>query len=177
MAAHTSKSAIEPIGQTVRSLLRQWLTEEELRVYAACGQWERVVGTKLAERSEPLEFRNGVLLVRASSPVWAQELQFLKHEILRRLNTLVGAPIVKDLLFRQGRLRPKESRLLGESRVPCAPERDVAAEPSVQPEWFSRISDPVLAEACGRLLRAYTRRAQAPAGKGGARSSGGGGKP
>lgn len=177
MAAYTSKSAIEPIGQTVRSLLRQWLTEEELRVYFACAQWERVVGAKLAERSEPLEFRNGVLLVRASSPVWAQELQFLKHEILRRLNALVGAPIVKDLLFRQSRLRPKESRLPGKAGVPSAPERDVAAELRAQPEWLSRISDPVLAQACGRLLGAYTRWVQAPAGRAGARPSGGGGKP
>lgn len=159
MAVRSSNSTSERIGQTVRSLLDRWLSEEELRVYSVCAQWERVVGTQLAERSEPGEFRNGVLLVRTSSGVWAQELQFLKHDILQRLNALVGVPLVRDLLFRQGPVRAKEQAA---TAAPCRAEKGEQTDLNPPALDLPPISDPVLAEACKRLLQAYALRQREP---------------
>jgi hypothetical protein len=101
------KGTPEHLGNTFESLLRRWLSEEELNVYRACNSWPQVVGAKLAERCAPGEFSNGVLVVYVVNPVWLQELQFFKNEILRRLNERLGTPVIRDLVFR---LAPSERR-------------------------------------------------------------------
>jgi hypothetical protein len=66
--------------------------------------WPGVVGPRVAQHSQPLEFQDGVLLVATRSSAWSQQLQFLEPEIMARLATS-GAPAVTQLRFRSGRLR------------------------------------------------------------------------
>jgi len=48
-------------------------------------QWERAVGTRIAGRARPVRLERGVLHVKASSGVWASELQLLSADILESL--------------------------------------------------------------------------------------------
>jgi hypothetical protein len=47
--------------------------------------WRRIVGARIAERTEPGMIRAGVLTVSAASAVWVQELSLLSDEIVMRL--------------------------------------------------------------------------------------------
>jgi predicted nucleic acid-binding Zn ribbon protein len=56
------------------------------------GAWESVAGARVAEEAEPVAERDGVVTISCRSATWAQELDLLSPELLRRLNAALFAP-------------------------------------------------------------------------------------
>ena len=65
----------------------------------AANIWPTAVGEKIAENTTVQDVKHGVLFVRANSPVWAQELQFQKKEVLFKINSALGKKTIKDIRF------------------------------------------------------------------------------
>ena len=65
----------------------------------AVNLWPTAVGEKIAENTTVQDVKHGVLFVRANSPVWAQELQFQKKEVLFKINSALGKKTIKDIRF------------------------------------------------------------------------------
>ena len=61
--------------------------------------WPTAVGEKIAENTTVQDVKHGFLFVRANSPVWAQELQFQKKEVLFKINSALGKKTIKDIRF------------------------------------------------------------------------------
>lgn len=59
--------------------------------------WVDVVGADVAAHAEPTSLRDGVLRVRADSPVWAHEIAYLSGEIKKRANEALGKPAVSEV--------------------------------------------------------------------------------
>ena len=69
------------LGQIVDEVgLREGVTLDELQV-----AWSSIVGPNIANNSEPLDIRDGVLRVRVSQPVIKFELQQQRHLILDKV--------------------------------------------------------------------------------------------
>lgn len=64
--------------------------------------WRGVVGDQIAEVTELVAEREGVLTVSCSSAVWAQELEMMGPRILSRLSTEIGDLAPQELRFRAG---------------------------------------------------------------------------
>lgn len=75
------------------------IEQEKALVY-----WKEAVGETIARRAKARSFKNGIVFVVVQDSVWMQELSLLKESIISKLNLLVGTPIVKDLVFRVGRI-------------------------------------------------------------------------
>lgn len=60
-------------------------------------RWVDVVGPDVAAHAEPTSLRDGVLRVRADSPVWAHEISYLTAEIKKRANETLGRPAVTEV--------------------------------------------------------------------------------
>lgn len=73
------------------------LTEKllEARILLA---WDEAAGP-LATRARPLKIRHGKLEVAVASPVWRTQLNFVKQDIVDRLNTLAGKKVIGELVF------------------------------------------------------------------------------
>jgi predicted nucleic acid-binding Zn ribbon protein len=72
---------------------------------AACGiwkQWQDVVGPTIAENARPEAIKGKLLLVNVSSAPWMQQLQFLKAELVEKLNESLGREVVQDIRFKIG---------------------------------------------------------------------------
>ena len=65
----------------------------------AVNLWPIVVGKKIAENTTIQDVKHGVLIVRVDSPIWAQELQFQKKEVLFKINKTMGKKTIKDIRF------------------------------------------------------------------------------
>ena len=65
----------------------------------AVNLWPIVVGKKIAENTTVQDVKHGVLIVRVDSPIWAQELQFQKKEVLFKINKTLGKKTIKDIRF------------------------------------------------------------------------------
>jgi len=62
--------------------------------------WEQIVDERVQKNTEPIKIRNRTLYVSASSSTWAQELTFLKKEIMKKFNEKAGEEIIRDIRFK-----------------------------------------------------------------------------
>lgn len=75
------------------------------RALSACkllALWERVVDKRVGRQTEAVKIRNRVLYVTASSATWAQELSFLREEIINKFNAEAGREVIRDIKFKSG---------------------------------------------------------------------------
>jgi hypothetical protein len=61
------------------------VTLQRTRAAVDKGTWRQAVGTRIADRTEVGQLRDGELTVHVASAAWAQELSLLTREILERL--------------------------------------------------------------------------------------------
>jgi hypothetical protein len=59
--------------------------------------WAAVVGDRLAGESEPVSLEGGTLLVRVTSPAWAQQIRFLAEQVRARANEVLGRDSVAQV--------------------------------------------------------------------------------
>jgi predicted nucleic acid-binding Zn ribbon protein len=62
--------------------------------------WPGAVGEAVAAQAEPTGERDGVLVVTCSAAVWAQELDLMAPDLVRRLNAALGRDAVRGLRCR-----------------------------------------------------------------------------
>lgn len=65
-------------------------------------EWQPACGAEIARRAQPVSEREGVVTLACASAAWAQELDLMQLELLRRLNERLGEPRVDALRFRVG---------------------------------------------------------------------------
>ena len=62
--------------------------------------WGEKVGSKISKNTEPKSVKNGILVIKTINPVWKQELQIQKTEIIKRLNNRLKKNIIKEIRFK-----------------------------------------------------------------------------
>jgi hypothetical protein len=96
--------------KSIRGILESTLKglelDFELKVYSIWGSWREIVGESLARQAQPRSIRNRILFIDVSHSTWVQQLQFLKPNLLEKLNAFLGEPILKDIRFRLGKISP-----------------------------------------------------------------------
>ncbi len=115
--------------------------------------WRQAVGEQIANRTEPDSFRRGVLIVKAASAAWQNELVFLREDIIAKVNAALGGEMVKELKVVTGRVTPL-TRSEKPAWVKAAPHRDdVAAAKAVT----HAIKDDSVREAVERVVEKALR--------------------
>jgi len=102
------------VSQLLGELLARQGMEEKLEEYRVWLVWEACVGPQIAAQARPLRLRDEVLEVRVSQPVWMQQLQLLKPQLLAKINQRLEGAILKDIYLKRGSLKsePDESGAL-----------------------------------------------------------------
>ncbi len=112
-------------------------------------EWKLAVGPRIADRAHPVSLERGVLLLKVTTSVWANELQMLAPELVARLRVCGHA--VDQLRFRVGQLespeRPPERRT---TRIVPAP---VALSPELS-ATIAKIADEDLRLVIEKAARA-----------------------
>jgi len=153
MARHDSQ--IERLGQVLDKSLKRMEISPRLDEYGVWPIWNDIVGTTIARNAQPEKIRNGTLFVKVSSPVWMQQLQYMKEMIAERLNQRLKADIVKNIFFVVGRIRLENLDV--ESRPP-EPSPDAGQHSQPDEDFLESIRDPEIRQAFKRLLKGYSRR-------------------
>ncbi|TME53954.1 MAG: DUF721 domain-containing protein [Chloroflexi bacterium] len=63
--------------------------------------WPQLVGEHLAHETHALKLTGGTLWVSASSPALAHQLHLERSIMIDRINEQIGAPVVREIRFRQ----------------------------------------------------------------------------
>jgi predicted nucleic acid-binding Zn ribbon protein len=73
-----------PLGDALRQA--RAVAEPRTLLAAAQSAWPAAAGARVATEAEPVAERDGVVTIACRSATWAQELDLLQPELLRRLN-------------------------------------------------------------------------------------------
>ena len=92
----------EPIGALVNRVLGKYRQEADQEIAKLWDLWEDAVGEQIAENTRPAAFKGKILIVYVSSSTWMQQLQFLKKDMITKINTVLGEELIEEIKFRIG---------------------------------------------------------------------------
>ncbi len=90
---------MEHISKTIKNFLKNTGLEKGVAQYGVIEKWPDIVGEKISENAFPESIEHGVLVLRAKTPAWTQELHFQKKKIIDIINKKTQKKIVKDIRF------------------------------------------------------------------------------
>ena len=89
--------ALSPVGEGLRALAARRGWQSHLAAGDLHAAWDQIVGPQLAGHTVPLRLQGGVLVLSASSPLWAVEVRQLSRVITERVNERLGAGSVRQV--------------------------------------------------------------------------------
>jgi predicted nucleic acid-binding Zn ribbon protein len=152
MAKHDQQ--IERLGQVLDKSLKRMEISTRLDEYGVWPIWNDIVGTTIARNAQPEKIRNGTLFVKVTSPVWMQQLQYMKEMIAEKLNQRLKTAIVKNIFFVVGRVNAETVEI--ESQSP--PSATAAPDARPSEDFLESVRDPEIRQAFKRLLKGYSKR-------------------
>ncbi|PID39990.1 MAG: hypothetical protein CR984_05535 [Proteobacteria bacterium] len=93
-----------PIGRVLDTILNQCRSDNAGGIAYLRRVWEAAVGRPICDNATPFAVKGNLLLVHVSSSVWLHQLQFLKSELLEKLNLCLANGKITDIKFKIGSL-------------------------------------------------------------------------
>jgi predicted nucleic acid-binding Zn ribbon protein len=100
--------AFEPVNTVLERVLGSLNLGLKVKQYRIWDVWNSVVGEAIARQAQPQQMRAMVLWVTVSSSTWMQQLEFMKRQIIERINERVGETVISDIRFRIGEITKTE---------------------------------------------------------------------
>ncbi|MDY6824742.1 MAG: DUF721 domain-containing protein [Thermodesulfobacteriota bacterium] len=104
MSSDRSKTGFDHIGDLLGNTIEKMFAEGGAPISHIWSVWEEVVGASVAQNAQPVSLKGNTLIVHVASATWNHQLQFLKPDIIRRINQTVDTPLFTDIKFRIGDL-------------------------------------------------------------------------
>jgi predicted nucleic acid-binding Zn ribbon protein len=96
---------VTTILERVLSSLNLGIKVKQYRIWEV---WNSVVGEAIARQAQPQQIRSMVLWVTVGSSTWMQQLEFMKRQIVERINERIGEKVISDIRFRIGEITREE---------------------------------------------------------------------
>jgi hypothetical protein len=98
------------MNQLIKSLptvLRASGNSAEVAEAAAIAAWKHAAGDGLKEHAVAVKLENRTLTVAVADPIWQKQLTAMRSQLLFRVNTILGQPLVSAFNFVIDRERVK----------------------------------------------------------------------
>ena len=90
---------MQHIGGALKKLIKTTGLEKGIAQQKALEIWSEIVGETVSKNTEPISIEHGILNIKTTTPVWRQELQFQKKQIIEKLNKKLNKKLIKDIRF------------------------------------------------------------------------------
>ena len=104
MNAKKQKAKFEHIGSILTDVLKTYRKDADEELVKVWQVWDEIVGEVIAQNAKPAAFKGKILIVHVSSSTWIHQLQFLKGEMIVKLNNAFAKALIDDLKFKIGKL-------------------------------------------------------------------------
>ena len=161
MHRRVRQSKPEILGEILHKILKKRNIPHATTDRHLLNIWRRAVGLQIAAQTHPDTLKRGSLFVRVSAPVWLHQLQFMKEEILGRVNELSGQEEVRNLFLTIGELPspPSGSSAQAPPDIPFTPLP--VRDRNMMRNSLATVNDPELREILERVMtREISRRRQ-----------------
>ncbi len=102
MKTKKAKAEFEHIGSIIDVVLKTYRREPDGELIRVWNVWDGTVGEGISKNAKPAAFKGRILLIYVTSSTWVHQLQFLKKEMIARLNDALGKALIDDLKFKIG---------------------------------------------------------------------------
>ena len=96
------------IGSILGDVLKKYRRETDAELVRVWQIWDSVVGDVISQNARPAAFKGRILLVHVTSSSWIHQLQFLKKEMMAKLNHALGKTLIEDLKFKIGPIETED---------------------------------------------------------------------
>lgn len=76
----------------------------KVRGFAIMSNWNKIVGDKISNIATPAKTIGKTLYVTVSSSAWMEELKYLKTDMMDKINKILGADAISDIVFKLGHI-------------------------------------------------------------------------
>ena len=90
------------IKSVIRNVLGSYRQKSDQDLVRIWSLWDDAVGELVAGNARPEAFKGNLLLVHVTSSAWVHQLQFLKKDIIKKVNQALGSVQVEDIKFKIG---------------------------------------------------------------------------
>lgn len=91
-----------PIGRVLESILDRCRSNSGGGIMHLAHVWKKVVGPPITDNTRPFAVKGSLLLVHVSGSAWLHQLQFLKADLLEKLNQGLKNDRIEDIRFKVG---------------------------------------------------------------------------
>jgi predicted nucleic acid-binding Zn ribbon protein len=99
-AVKARQRAPELVQGILKAVLKNKNLDKDLARYKFVTEWESIVGKQIAAVTRVEAFRGTTLVIRVADNMWAQELQFHKEPLVKRLQRHAGEDVaIEDIRF------------------------------------------------------------------------------
>ena len=102
MKTRKDKTKFVHIGSVIADVLKTYRRDPDGELIRVWHVWDSTVGDAISKNAKPAAFKGRILLVYVTSSTWVHQLQFLKEEMIVRLNDALGKSLIDDLKFKIG---------------------------------------------------------------------------
>ena len=102
MTPKREKAKFVHIGSIIDDVLKTHRREPDGEMIQVWHVWDSIVGDVISKNAKPAAFKGRILLVHVTSSTWVHQLQFLKEEMIAKLNEALGKSLIDDLKFKIG---------------------------------------------------------------------------
>jgi hypothetical protein len=122
---------MDELIKTFPKLLRSVGDSKELAEAAAMAAWKHAAGDGLRTQAVPIALEGKTLVVAVADAVWQKQLGAMKGQLLFRINTILGQPLVSQIELRI------DSRISGTRALPAIVGKEQAVDNEVPLELWS----------------------------------------
>jgi predicted nucleic acid-binding Zn ribbon protein len=90
------------VSTLLQKVIYQKKWQKRLEIHNVFNFWTNVVGSEVAMHAQPHVIHGNTLWVEVSDSVWMQHLQFMKYELLKKVNEQLYPEVLDDIRFRMG---------------------------------------------------------------------------
>jgi predicted nucleic acid-binding Zn ribbon protein len=90
---------MEGLIKAIPAVLRASGNAPEVAEAAAIAAWKHAAGEGLRDHAVPLGLQDRTLKIAVADPIWQKQLHSMRGQMLYRVNSLLGQPIVGALEF------------------------------------------------------------------------------
>jgi hypothetical protein len=94
------RSNTTPVSQVLHDFLKNNNLDKKMREARIINSWPDVVGTTVANYTQNLVIKNGVLFVYMKSAVARNELMMIREGLARALNNVVDEDVIREIVIR-----------------------------------------------------------------------------
>ncbi len=140
------------IGEILRKVLKKRNIPHKTPDRHLIDLWRRAVGPQIAARTLPETVKRGTLYALVSSPVWLHQLQFMKEEILLKLNELSGKEEIRSLYLSIGEIPTPPAEKAGAPSKALVPAPLPKRDREMMRESLAAVRDPELRKILERVM-------------------------